>query len=631
MASNMRITAPKITGKESLWGDIPPPPAETSLINASPTLLGQLQDYGNDVDSKKMQPMVLGNDDGTYLGPHSVVVGNDFKSKPADDHVSTISHELGHYENLKNDDKFSSRYAVNQRDPNAYNVSALTGTHREGEAVYNNWKVQQEILKNTATPNSPGTQIALATPKGTQEQLDAQHAGDVRAGKSDEQDRNQLIGIGMNAYVNGAPSTAPNKTYYQYYGPESGAPVPEPGAAPKVSFTINDDGDVTSMEERWQSGHVSTQNFKDGKIQSSQTVDTDGKVLSTATYTYNQQGGYSVDVKDGTGHETQRGEFNQDKSGTVSNYAPDDSRQATFFDTRNRNTEITRFDPKDEKTNDLFLDPDARKIVHQNLRTPDGGHTSVNYDSEGRPRVQTHFDPNGRPERTDEFDENGNEEHALVYKPDGSRQWAAFNSDGSQSGYGIDKDGNRSDYYSPAKGGASSKQSSEAPSSGNGQGSGQGNSQPNSQPNKSTSVPNEPWLPVSAATDPAPQGAYGKASNSSAPQPSANTAPNTGMQQPATGSEQSGFSAPPDGWQQDMGDATWASTPFAAGDQNAQDQAPQDYREPVWSASHNDLQQDATDESGMNAPSSVNSQGSPDETSNDTGRQDAPPTGNDNT
>ncbi|NLP63223.1 hypothetical protein [Paraburkholderia sacchari] len=260
----------------------------------------QLADYSAAVNSGKLQPFSTGKAPGTYFDAGNNIVFGPDTTQSDTVFVGAMSHELGHFENQNNDQAFASRYQVNVHDPYAYNVAALIGAHGEGEAVYNNWKARQEVLGGTATPDNPGTRIAFeVADQNTQKRFDDQHAADVIAGKSDDQDRNQLITLGMNDYVNGNPSTAPGKTYYAYYGSASGAPAPEPGASPLVSFSGDDKGDITSMTEWWPSGNVDTQRFENGKIQSSQKVSADGTFLSTATYRYGPDGSYSVDVKDG--------------------------------------------------------------------------------------------------------------------------------------------------------------------------------------------------------------------------------------------------------------------------------------------------------------------------------------------
>ncbi|WP_322060434.1 hypothetical protein [Paraburkholderia sp. J63] len=433
MALNIRNGQNYVTGRESWWGDMKPSPGMIDLINKSPTLQSELHDYGAQVSAGQAMPMQYGNKDGTYFDGSRIVIGTDYQGLSDDTLTGALSHEIGHFENKDNDQKFAEKYKVNPRDPNAYNVSAMRGAHGEGEAMYNNWQVQQEIRNNKAAPDKPGTEIYFAAPENTQQQFDQKHQADVKAGKSAEEDRNLLIPIGMNATVNDVPSTAPNKTYYQYYGEVSGAAAPESGGPPKVKFDGDEKGNVNSMTEHWPSGDVGTQTFVDGKIQNAQMVDGQGAPISSATYQHNADGGYSVDVVSGNGHETEHDEFNPDNSGITRQYNEDNSQKATSFDSKNRNTQMVDYDAKGQYINGDYFDPASGQIRSHSEITQDGGHSLTNYDSSGRPRESYIYAANGNFVQHDYFDENGRNTRDIRYDPTGARMETTFNDDGTQS------------------------------------------------------------------------------------------------------------------------------------------------------------------------------------------------------
>ncbi|MFM0172434.1 hypothetical protein [Paraburkholderia sediminicola] len=466
MALNTSVGTRPITGQESYWGDVQPTPEAIGLVNASPTLQSQLQHYGADVSSDKLKPMALGKGNGTYFEGQAekrIVVGQDIHSSgSAGVLVGSLSHEFGHYDNQANDKTFRSRYEVNPRDPNAYNVAALTGAHAEGEAVANNWQVQQEVEKNTATPNAPGTRIFLGG-DNLQQKLDDQHTADLIGGKSDAVDRNHLIVTGMNDYVNEVPSNAPEKSYYQYYGDSSGVPAPVPGRPKEVTFEGDDKGDINQMTENWQSGNLARQTFSEGKIQSSEVLDDKGKVTSAAVYKHNQDGGYSVDVKNQDGHKTEHADFQADRSGTVRNYASDGSAQATSFNADNHNTQIVDYDAKDRKTHANYLDPDTGYSTVQDARTPDGGHTVFNFDTQGRVRAEFQYDRDGNPKLSADFNAAGKNTLAVQYNKDGSRLVTAFNADGSRVGHVVDRNGNAGPNYTAPPTGAATPKGAAAP------------------------------------------------------------------------------------------------------------------------------------------------------------------------
>ncbi|SEB86317.1 hypothetical protein SAMN02787142_0473 [Burkholderia sp. WP9] len=444
MASNLSVGTNVVTGQESYFGDVKLKPEQIRLVNASPQFQSQLFDYGSDVSSGNMDPMSRGKDIATYFDGRHIVIGQYQHSTMSDAAVlGHLSHEIGHYENRANDKAFKSQYAVNPRDPQAYNVAALIGAHQEGEAVANNYQIQQEIQKNTASGNAPATQIDVSGLRGVQEKLDALHAVDVGAGKSSAEDRNNLIVAGMNAYVNANPSTATGKSYYQYYGEGSRAPAPETGSIKQVEFTGDEQGDINSMTEHWASGDVGTQTFSRGKIQTAELADAHGELTSTAAYSYAKDGAYSVDVRNGAGRETERAEFNADRSGTVRDYASDNSSQATSFDAKNRNTQIAQFDGKGEKIEANYIVPETGKFAVQDRKSTDGGRTVSNYDAEGRVRAQFQYDRDGQPVLSRDLDENGKDTFLVEYHKDGSRTVATVNADGSETAHIVDRNGMR--------------------------------------------------------------------------------------------------------------------------------------------------------------------------------------------
>lgn len=448
MASNMSVGASAITGQESYWGDVNPTPGAIKIVNASPTLQSQLHDYENDVKSGKMNPMTSASGMGTFfVGDNgddggSIVFGQGEATSGDDERlVGTLAHELGHYENRANDQAFKDRYAVNKRDPEAYNVAALSGIHGEGEAVENNWQVQRESEVNTGNGRAPGIGAELS-PNELADALTQQHFADVRANKSNAQDRNHLIVTGMNGYANQNPSTAPNESYYKYYGQASGSRPHEPGR-PTVAFTGDDNGDINSMTEHWPSGDVGTQTFNEGKIQSSIMVNKAGKLISDTAYQYNKDGGYSVAVTDGAGQKTRYGEFNADQSGTVREYTNDGSSAATLFNGDNQNVGKAHYDTTGEKTDARYWDPDTKGLTNQYQRLAGGGRAVFNYDTEGHARSRFEYDRDGKPVSSADFDANGNSTFAVRYNKDGSRTVASFNRDGTQTSHIVDRNGNR--------------------------------------------------------------------------------------------------------------------------------------------------------------------------------------------
>ncbi|KVR94361.1 hypothetical protein WK27_26775 [Burkholderia vietnamiensis] len=238
--------------------------------------------------------------------------------------VGELAHEIGHYMNQAADTAFTNRYEVSPNSPDAYSIDAMIGLHREGEAVYNNYVVQQEIFAKI------GGKIYLAgalnvdgSSTGLQQMLDSQRSFDQTNGYTTGEDRNLLIEQAMAIYAK-LPGSANGLPYYNYYGQVNGAKAP--AQAPQlvnVFFTDPDaTGNITTEKTTFTSGNFETQNFNNGVIVSSTLDDQFGKIISQTTYTHNADGSYSAEFTDGAGHET-----------AVQNIASNGSYSVTQFST----------------------------------------------------------------------------------------------------------------------------------------------------------------------------------------------------------------------------------------------------------------------------------------------------------
>lgn len=617
MALNIRNGPNYVTGKESYWGDMKPSTGLLDLINKSPTLQNELHDYGAQVSAGQTMPIQYGNKDGTYFDGSRIVVGTDYQGLSDETLTGTLSHEIGHFENKDNDQKFWDQYKVNPRDPNAYNVSAMQGAHREGEAMFNNWQVQQEIRNNTAAPDKPGTGIYFAAPADTQQQFDQKHLADVKAGMSAEQDRNLLIPLGMNGAANDIPSTAPNKTYYQFYGEGIGAAAPESGSPPKVTFEGDEKGNVNSMTERWPSGDVGTQTFVDGKIQSAQMVDGQGAPIFSATYQHSPNGGYSVDVVNGKGHEIGRGEYNADNSGTTRQYNEDNSQKATSFDSKNRDTQTVDYDAKGQYINGNYFDPASGQIRSHSEITQDGGHSLTNYDSSGRARESYVYGQNGNFVQHDYFDENGRNTRDIRYDPTGARMETTFNDDGTQSSQSFGSNG------APVTNGGSQSQAAGNPAPAGGGQQASGAQQDGTQENSGNGAMADSGAGVGSGSG-SPQQAMEPAHAIGARQSADNPSRAAGPDGPAAST------AADDGSRQDVAGTSGSD----AGDPSAQTSRDTSGADPSRSSMDEDSTQDDAGGAGdadaggastqtANAASGADSQRPQNETSDDDGQRGA--------
>jgi YD repeat-containing protein len=332
-----------ITGREPFWGDVQPSESQVSLINDSPTLQTDLHDYADALAQKQVRPLAIGPNGGSYFdnfNQHRIVLPHDVNTLDDNTWIAGLSHELGHFESRNADSDFRTRYSVNPRDPEAYDLHALMGMHGEGEAMYNNWKIEQEIFNSTSTPGHAGTKTGLAGewPDGPIEQAFSRtHASDLQTGLSDTQDKNRLIetGAGLNALQ--VPSTAPSSTYYNYYGGENDNVVPT-GLGSPTAVTFGDlrgDGGITSMDEYYGSGLHATQNFDaGGKLTSANIVDAAGSLQKQIGYARQPDGSYTATRYDGQGVATELDEFRSNGTSVAHRFNADRTQTAQAYDAR---------------------------------------------------------------------------------------------------------------------------------------------------------------------------------------------------------------------------------------------------------------------------------------------------------
>ncbi|MFM0717490.1 hypothetical protein PQQ73_14230 [Paraburkholderia strydomiana] len=218
-----------ITGKEEFWGAVKLSDQDLAYINDSPTMVKDLLQYQQDFNNKIVNSMKVGSGGGTLFNGSYVEFASDYAQWDSSTLVGQLAHEIGHYVNQAADTAFTNEYQVSPNDPNAYFIDAMIGLHREGDAVYNNYVVQQEIL--AATGNQ--TEIYLAgashidrTSTGLQQLLDAQHSFDQTEGYTSSEDKNLMIEQAMGVYATLPGSAIPNQTYYDYYGKINGAKAP---------------------------------------------------------------------------------------------------------------------------------------------------------------------------------------------------------------------------------------------------------------------------------------------------------------------------------------------------------------------------------------------------------------------
>lgn len=335
----MSASIPRVTGHEPYWGKIVPDEDTVNMINQSPTLQRDLADYGAAVSSGTTKPMRTGPIAEYQSGKDGgITLFEPLRAYPTYVIVGTLAHELGHFESREADSAFDRSHSVNDHDPNAFAMAGMRLTHYEGEAIFENWKVNNELMAAKDAPSQtwlagaltviPGSHTKKDT--GLQKALDDQHAADVAGHLTDEQDRQLMIAAAMGPVAT-VPSMGHDDGAFENYANEAGLKNPETGALTKYSTQFDKDGEIQSMSESWSSGRTVTQTFEHGKLASSSIVDRDGSVASNTRYQYGQNGAYQTDTTDAAGKRIEHGDYASNGSAQVSQTGSDGSTTSTNY------------------------------------------------------------------------------------------------------------------------------------------------------------------------------------------------------------------------------------------------------------------------------------------------------------
>ncbi|MDR5761746.1 hypothetical protein [Caballeronia sp. LZ035] len=329
---------PRVTGHEPYWGTVALDEDAIDMINKSPTLQRDLEDYGAAVSSGATQPMRVGPIVEYETGKNGgITLFDPLTAYPTHAIVGNLAHELGHFENREADRAFDRSHSVNDHDPNAFAMAGMRLTHQEGEAIFENWKVNNEIKAAKDAPQTwlAGSMAAVPgshTPRdtGMQKALDDQHAADVAGHLTDGEDRQLMIAAAMGP-VSTLPSMGHQDGTFENYASEAGLKNPETGPLTKFSPQFDKNGEIQSMSETWASGRTVTQAFEHGKLASSSTVDKDGSVVSNTRYQYGENGAYQTDTTDAAGKRIGHGDYAADGSAEVSQTGTDGITTSTNY------------------------------------------------------------------------------------------------------------------------------------------------------------------------------------------------------------------------------------------------------------------------------------------------------------
>ena len=143
-----------ITGSERMFGNVKLSKEAISLINKSETLVAQLLKYNEDLEVDKTYAIKVDqNVSGIDWNSGAKVIefgryGNTtYDQLDPRVFVGVLSHEIGHYINDAHDRDIDRQYGAKMRED--FDLAAVIGVNKEGEAAYNNWLVAREIFQNS--------------------------------------------------------------------------------------------------------------------------------------------------------------------------------------------------------------------------------------------------------------------------------------------------------------------------------------------------------------------------------------------------------------------------------------------------------------------------------------------------
>ncbi|WP_157654540.1 hypothetical protein [Burkholderia ubonensis] len=317
----------KITGFETLWGDVQAPTKEElDLINSSPTLVNQLLQYQKDIDDNKASPMARfdGHPEGMQTsngvnGGLRIDMGSKIIGSEAVKFVGSLSYELGHYVNYTNNRNLFNGVveSLNPSDPNYRLMAGAVGTITEAESQANNYIVQQQIFAKTGIKillNGDGANNANGL---IQQTLDAVYASNNGAPIESLFEKLKAGALNIAGTFPALPSDRGFIDFFDYYSShpnelynnfnptnpraaDSGLQGAQAIDANKIIFLYNDASPM-SIKINLSGGDSRDIAFSGAKIRSSSYIDSSGKKKEETIY--DTDGNYSVTSYDvATGH-----------------------------------------------------------------------------------------------------------------------------------------------------------------------------------------------------------------------------------------------------------------------------------------------------------------------------------------
>ncbi|MGX7003573.1 hypothetical protein [Caballeronia sp. KNU42] len=444
----------KITGQEAFFGALRGQLStdQITTINQSPLLVSELLAYGAAVaqgDGKiNAFSIDLGSMNTLEFKPNGIVFGQNWLTWSTQQFVGNLSHEIGHFINQATDASFASSHQIDADDPDSAGLYVAIGTHFEGEAAYNNYLVQQQIVGNG------GQKIDLNGSSGNalQATLDSLHSSDVAKGVADSQDRNALIDASAKIFAGNHPSGTPAGTTYADYFMEHGAEMfgplgsvtsAAPGSVTSIDFFDPKlDGNFSSVTEQFSTGEKQTQYFQSSGITSTVAIDQFGHLLTTTNYNHASDGSLIATVFDGQNHMTDQDQFYGNGSEVATHYNSDNTRVAITYDASGNEIESAQIGTTGQKTLDNFYDATSGRQTEEDVYASDHSHVNHYFNADGSQSAAVFNNVNEQTESV-YFNQAGVKTQDVFYDGFSGRETQEndINTDGSQIDHVFNQNG----------------------------------------------------------------------------------------------------------------------------------------------------------------------------------------------
>ncbi|MGY6242763.1 hypothetical protein ACW910_35585 (plasmid) [Burkholderia ambifaria] len=357
--------------------------------------------------------------------------------------VGALSHEIGHYINDAHDRDIDRQYGEKMRED--FDLAAVIGVNKEGEAAYNNWLVAREIFQNS------GQQIVVLGDRADytgalgydiNSMLTKMYEANVGKMSGDVLKQAMIEAAGsFIAQTN--PGGTPGMTYYQMYGSAYGASSKHLSQAPitDLKYAIDQSsGLVKSIVFTFSTGEKQINQY-DGTAFAATLYGANGQIAEYVKYA--ASGFKTQAVFYSNGKATQQYNFNLDKSYTKYDFAADGSQTATLYGATGQITEYAKFNANGFKTLDIFYGADGKATQQYTFNldksytkydfAADGSQTATLYGTTGQMTEYAKFNANGFKTLDIFYGANGKATQQYNFKLDKSYTKYDFAADGSQT------------------------------------------------------------------------------------------------------------------------------------------------------------------------------------------------------